>query len=197
MISTTKYLRDHPILTTIFYMIVTSIVILAIVFLIIKIYTRQGKEYCMPDLQGVHYSELSHYNDRNYEFVVVDCVYRKDTKDSTVVKQDPRPNMMVKAGRKVYITLSTSSPGNAMVPDLVDETEENAIVKLQNAGFSIGKKTYVESQYRNIVLEMSYKGRPILGGTNLPIDSKIDLTIGNGIVDTISAEDAIVEHNNW
>lgn len=197
MISFRKYLRDHPTLATLLTMVVVSFFILVLVFFIIKIYTRQGKEYPMPNLVGVHFSELGKYNNHNYEFVIVDCVYRRDTKDSTIVKQDPSPTMMVKAGRKVYLSISTSTPGTAMVPDLVDETQENAIVKLKNAGFSVGNIVYVESQYKNIVLEMSYKGKVVSAGSTVPMDSKIDLTIGSGIVDSLADEDAVLEQNNW
>ena len=173
-------LLERPIVKKILMMACISAALLIVIFLILKLYGRVGREFELPDLVGQNIEAVEDDNPLKLRYVVLDSIYEKGDAGGRILSQDPKPNSMVKKGRKIYVTITSYTPEDAQMPDLTDMTVRQAISQLANVGFSVGKLRFVDSPYRNAVLEQTCKGRVVKPGTKLDRGSVIDLTVGTG-----------------
>ncbi len=178
----------HPLFKHLFLMLVVSAAILIGVYFFLKHYSRHGQEFAVPEIVGQNISDLSSFpQSSQLEYIVIDSVFVPNSEGGVVLTQDPIAHEKVKAGRKVYITISAYSPEKIPVPDVLDMTVRRAISELEGVGLQGGKLTFVESDFKNAVLEQHYKGREVTEKTMVEKGSFIDLTVGKGEVQ----EDAV------
>ena len=69
-------LKRHPWMVHVLVMLGISAVILALVFLFIRIYARQGEEFELPDVVGYNIADLKADNPIELDIVVMDSVFR-------------------------------------------------------------------------------------------------------------------------
>lgn len=179
-----KFLNEHPVLKNLLYMLAVSIVIIFMAFMFIKIVARQGKEYELPDFRGVALAELKHDNPLRLKYVVIDSVYDADQEGGIVVQQDPLPGTMVKTKRKVYVTVTTYAPSDVVLPELSNMTVRSAVSALEAGGLRCGRLRFVDSPYRNVILECTCKGKMVYAGEKMSQGDVVDLTVGLGETQT-------------
>lgn len=175
-----NFFSQHPIIKHLCFMIGISIAILIIAFILIKIYARHGKEFLLPNLVGQNIEALRSDNPLELEYIIIDSSYVKGEEGGIIISQDPLDSTMVKKGRKIYVTVTSYKPADAVVPKLTDGTSlRQAISYLEAAGLQGGKLTFIESPYKD-VMKQSHNGREIYEGEKLPKGSFIDLVVGIG-----------------
>ena len=157
-----------------------SLVLLALVFVFIRIYTRQGEEYELPDVVGANVSELLADNPIGLDVVVLDSVFRPGEEGGRILTQDPKGGTMVKRGRKLYITMTAYTPEDAVLPELAGLTVRQAVSELLASGLQVGKLKFVEDPYKNNVINQTCKGKNIYAGQQIERGSVIDLLVGLG-----------------
>lgn len=182
-----SFFQRYPLIKHLLYMIAVSIGILIIVFICIKLYARQGKEYELPDVTDKSIVELSEDNALDLEFVILDSVYTKDKEGGIILMQEPKPGTMIKKGRKVYITLTAYTEEDAVVPDVISMTLRPAISHLENSGLRVNRLRFTPNPHptdglEDEVLSISCCGRTLAAGDNIAPGSKIDMVIGTGDV---------------
>jgi len=170
----------HPLIKHLLIMLAVSVLIVVLAFLFIKMVARQGKEYELPDYRGVALAEMKHHNPYHLEYVVIDSVYHSDQEGGIVVQQDPEPGTMIKTHRKVYVTVTTFKPSDVVLPELSNMTVRSAVSALEAAGLRCGKLRFVDSPYRNVILESSCKGKMVYAGEKMSSGAVVDLTVGLG-----------------
>jgi len=175
-----EFFVKHPLIKHLIYMLVVSIVIVVLAFLFIKMVARQGKEYELPDYRGVALAEMEKDNPYHLEYVVIDSVYDAEQEGGLVVQQDPEPGTMIKTHRKVYVTLTTFAPSDVVLPELSNMTVRSAVSALEAAGLRCGKLKFVDSPYRNVILESTSKGKMVYAGEKMSSGAVVDLTVGLG-----------------
>ena len=159
-------------------MLGVSVVVLA--FLLIEVIARQGKEYELPDIYGESLQELESHNPLHFKYVVIDSVYHADKEGGLVVQQDPKAGTMVKTHRKIYVTVTTYAPADVVLPELSNMTVRSAVSALEAAGLRCGKLRFVDSPYRNVILEATCKGKMVYAGEKMDQGAVVDLTVGMG-----------------
>lgn len=172
------FLENHSILRTLLYMLLITVGVIFLTYVFLRLYGRTGREYQIPDMRGMTIKEAKRACDASIRFVVTDSVYTEGDKGGHILMQDPRPGSLIKNGRKVFITISAYTPKDARMPDLTDVTCKQAVSQLSSMGFAVGRIKMVQSQFRNVVLEATCKGKVVQPGTVLPGGSVIDLTVG-------------------
>ena len=173
-------LKKYPWILHLLLMVGVSLAILAVVFVFIRIYARQGKEYVMPDMVGKNIVEALAENDIDLDFVVQDSIFRKGSEGGIILTQDPKGGTMVKSGRKVYVSITAYNADDAVMPDLAGLSVRQAVSELYSLGLSVGRLSFVEDPYKNSVVEQSCKGRTVYAGQQIPRGSVIDLVVGSG-----------------
>lgn len=93
-----------------------------------------------------------------------------------VVDQNPRPNRLVKKGRRVYLTISVGER-EVEVPDLRGMSETNAEETLKSAGLRVGERDYkyVIDELPKVVLEQSHPPK-----TFVKLNTAVDITVSLG-----------------
>ncbi len=176
--NTQKY---SPLLRQLAAMLVVCILLIFIINFFLKLYSRHGNEYEVPQIIGLTLADLATVPQSDYfEYVVIDSVFIPGKKGGEILTQDPPPNSKVKKGRKFYITVSSFNPENVSVPNLIDLTVRQAISQLDAVGLQGGKLTFIEDMARNAVLKQTFKGDVILPNEMVMRGSMIDLVVGKG-----------------
>ncbi|MBQ7711084.1 MAG: PASTA domain-containing protein [Bacteroidales bacterium] len=161
-------------------MLAVSLGIIAVVFLFIKIYARQGKEFTLPDMVGSNIEEMRADASLDIEYVIVDSVFNEHDPGGRILTQDPKGGTMVKSGRKVYVTITSYSAEKTYLPDLCDLSLRQAVSQLYSMGLQGGTLRFVESPDRNAVLSLSQNGRTLQAGQEVNSGSRIDMVVGLG-----------------
>ena len=155
-----------------------SLFIVVIVFIILKHYGRVGQEYPTPYVVGQYVDELGN-DGLELEYVIIDSIYQPNHKGGYILRQDPDSGAMIKTGRKIYLTVTSYVPDNAIVPDLRSLSVRHAISQLENVGLHGGKLIFVDDPH-HVVLEQKYKGRTVNEGRRLEKGAMVDLVVGRG-----------------
>ncbi len=173
-------LKKYPWILHVLLMIGISVVILVVVFIFIRFYARQGKEYEMPDYVGKNIAEAMATNEIDLDFVVQDSIFRQGAEGGIILTQDPKGGTMVKSGRKVYVSITAYNADDAVLPELVGLSVRQAVSELYGVGLSVGKLMFVEDPYKNSVVDQSCKGKTLYAGQQIPRGSVVDLVVGSG-----------------
>ena len=193
--SKTGFIRNHPVLRSLLYMLLISVVILIAVAIFVKIYSRHGQEYVMEELVGRNYNEVESTNLLNLRFVISDSIYNNDNEAGTILSQDPLPGTMIKKGRKIYLTIASREPEDIIMPDLIDMSLRQAVSQVMSEGFMIGRLNFVESADRNAILSQTVNGRRVTPGQRVKRGSVIDLTVGRGSSDLGTVVPVVIGKN--
>ena len=175
-----NFFEKHPLVKHLLYMLAVSVVIVFLCFMFIKIVARQGKEYELPDLRGIALSQLEEENVLSLRYVVIDSIYDEEKEGGIVVQQDPKPGTMIKTRRKVYVTVTSYAPSDVVLPELSNMTVRSAVSALEAAGLRCGRLRFVDSPYRNVILETTSKGKMVYAGQKMNQNDVVDLTVGMG-----------------
>jgi len=155
-------------------------IILAVVILSLKGYTRHGDEYPMPELVGLDVAALEAVAvESGLEVVVTDSVYSDEQPGGTVLNQDPLPGAMVKKGRKVYITTVALSVEKVPLPELTDYTVRQALAMLETYGLGVDSLVFVPDVGKT-VMEVRLGEEEAEAGMMLPRGTKLILVVGRG-----------------
>jgi len=146
----------------------------------LDVYSRHGTEVMTPDFVGMNSQELLNKEDvsKDYIIVVSDYIFDRKTVPGTVLKQDPHVGEMAKKGRKVYLTVASSTPPKVIMPQLQDVSLRQAEIMLKAIGLVLGTVIFKPSPYENAVLEQLYNGRAINPGIEISAGETITLVVG-------------------
>lgn len=161
-----------------------TFVLILLVLLLLRIFTRHGKEFEMPSFIGQNAEELTQRGKtEGFVFVVSDNLYENGKEAGSVLKQDPAPGEKVKKGRKVYLTVAAAEPPTIKMPELHDISLRQAQLILESQGLILDHVIEKPSPYENAVLEVLYHGHSISAGTEIKMGEKITLVVGKDISD--------------
>jgi eukaryotic-like serine/threonine-protein kinase len=178
--NTSKDLIVH--ITLVILLLITFF--LAFFFVYLPFTTNHGESITVPELAGMNVEQIEDYLDeRNLRYEISDCTFVIDKPPLTVLRQYPKPGMIVKKGRKIYIYITTSTPPEIRMPQVVDRTKSSAEQELKRVGLVVGKYIY-EPDPSQSVLKQLFNGKSIQPGQLIKQGSRIDLVLGNGIGNT-------------
>lgn len=175
-----SFFSKHPIFKHLIFMLGVSVVLVVLAFMLIKVIARQGKEYELPDYRGEQLEQLKKSNPYDLRYVVIDSVYDAAKDGGIVVMQEPEAGTMIKTGRKVYVTLTKYEPADVLLPDLSNMTVRGAVSELEARGLRCGRLRFVDSPYRNAILESYSNGKMVYVGEKMSSGAVVDLTVGRG-----------------
>lgn len=145
--------------------------------LIMPAYTNYKEGLTVPDITQVSLDEaketLTSYGLR---FEVAERRSNDAYPANYVIDQNPVPSSIVKPNRKVYLTVNTETNPTVKVPEVVDLSQRNARIQLQNSGLKVGTISYESSRFKNSVLQQS-----IPPETVVPLGTPVDLIVSDGL----------------
>lgn len=145
-------------------------------------YTSHGKYIAVPAFQMLSPEEAERVAEKNnLRVMVVDSLYDEMSKPGVVLEQYPLNGAHVKAHRLIQLIINAHSPEKIPFPQLNNAPYRQSLQTLQAKGFRVGKISYAPSAFKNLVLNLQYKGENVLPGTLLQKGAVIDLVLGNGV----------------
>lgn len=174
-------------ITGLFKHIILAIALLiGLIFLLLEglnIWTKHGQYVEVPDLSKKTLSEVERIlQQQNLRFEVLDSAeFNPKFPAFSVISQSPEASEKVKENRKIYLTINPSGYRKVTIPKVIQITRRSAEATLKAVGLEVGSITYVDDIGKDMVLELSHKGKKIAPGEQLIKTSKIDLICGNGL----------------
>lgn len=182
----TGFPRKHPILFHLLLIIVTFFVLLYAVLVGIDSFTGHGVYEVVPDVKGKNLTEaVSELQAKGFKYEVTDSAYSDNYKPGAVIDQEPKAESKVKPLRTIYLTMNATSPRVVTVPMVVDMSYRQGLAMLEGLGFKDIKVETVYSPYKELILAVKANGKPIEAGTRLPLNAKIEISIGNGLEEAL------------
>lgn len=145
-------------------------------------YTRFGEAIDVPNFLGNKVSDVPSLIDgRDIKYEVIDSVYNPDIVEGTIVYQNPSPTdssaLRVKSGRVIKLRVSKRSR-LVNVPIVVSKSQRFAEALLMTQGLRTKIKYIPSNEDQGSVLRQRYKGKPVSKNQRVPINSVIELTVG-------------------
>ena len=165
-----------------YYFLCLSILIAISVFIadlfILPIYVRHGEGSYMVNVKDkpIDYAVDILASDGHIG-LVSDTLFSSSFKPGTVIDQYPSPNMRVKEGRTVRLTIAHSER-MVLVPDLIGRSERSAEIDIRQAGLEIDT---VYKEYNSDVRFGNVTWQYPKGGDFLSKGMGIHLTISLGV----------------
>ena len=180
-----KYIFSKYFFKQILNAIILTLFFILIIYFYLNITTNHNKYINVPELNGVAFNEaIEILDENNLSFIVLDsALYNPEYPKFSILDQMPKSNTQVKKNRKIYLTLNPSNYGKVSVPNIIQITQRSANSSLLASGLEIGEVSYENNIGKDMVLEILFNGNKINSGDMVPKKSKIDLILGNGIIE--------------
>ena len=179
-----QFITRRPLWANILFAFALICVFFFIFFLSLNWITHHGKILKIPQVTGKALPDAKkQLEGQGFDILIQDSVYVDTLPPLTVVKQFPEPDAEVKINRTVYLTINRSAAPMIQMPQLVGQSFRSAEILLKQTGLKLGDTSFVPDFAKNSIKKQLYKGNEIVFGTKIPMGSKIDLVISNGISD--------------
>jgi beta-lactam-binding protein with PASTA domain len=167
-------------------LIMAFVMLFAFVFL--RIYTRHGQAFSVPDLKGLSIEETKEVlTSKKLTFEIIDSVYNTNAPRGSIVEQNPSADFKVKENRTIFLTINAFNPEMVLMPNVVGISLRQAQAVIETSGLITGRLYYVPDIAVNNVLEQRYDNEIIDPGDSITKGSKIDLVVGRGLSDEKTA----------
>ncbi|MDD2530280.1 MAG: PASTA domain-containing protein [Bacteroidales bacterium] len=171
-IKSKQFFKNLGIITAVFF------VILIIAFVGMNFYTRHGKEYIMPEIEGSLMEDIDQIEEMDmFKIIVLDSIYTPGEHAGKIISQDPKAESKIKKGRKIYVVVTSSIGENIPMPNCKDQSVRSAVNQLTNAGLRVGKFIFNIGDFNNVVVGQRYRGKPIEEGSDIQRGEEIDLIV--------------------
>ncbi len=133
-----------------------------------------------PSFTGLTIEEAEELAEaKKLKITIIDSVYESYSKPGTVIDQTPKPNLMIKKGRNIFLTIKARGQKIVSMPDLIYGSLIQARSLIESNSLRIGNITYRPSKFNDCVIEQLVDGEIIYAGDKLPAGSRIDLIVGS------------------
>ncbi|MEZ5015996.1 MAG: PASTA domain-containing protein [Flavipsychrobacter sp.] len=146
--------------------------------------TNHGEEVKIPNVIGRDLNTAVLEIEKQGFLVDVDSVFELKKKSNIVLSQKPDTGSIVKRGRTIFITVNKAQAPLAPMPNLLNLSFRSAEMVLRSNKLRLGDTTYIPDIAKGAILEQRYEGKPVSVGRMIPLGSKIDLVIGDGLGNT-------------
>jgi beta-lactam-binding protein with PASTA domain len=176
--SVKDFLKSKSFFINLGLIVISFFVIILLIFFSLKIYTRHGKEYIVPDISGRLIQEIEQMEEMSpFNIVIIDSIFQEETPSGTILSQEPVANSKAKKGRKIYLTVASFSGDDIDMPSCVDMSLKLAVQTLTDVGLRIGNISFVQGNISNIVVAQQKNGKQIRQNTKVKRGEVIDLVV--------------------
>ncbi len=158
-------------------------VLLLIVSLGLKSYTRHGESTKVPALKGMILAEaVEALEKEGLEYAIMDSSFNTEEAPMSILEQTPKAGTAVKSGRTIYLVVNAAAVPTVEIPNLVGNSSvKYAKLQLQSLGFKVGELIYKPDPHLNAVIGLQIKGRLTKSKMRVPRGTVIDILVGDGL----------------
>lgn len=182
-----KLFRKKQFWKIVLYGIVTYAVVFVLVIIGLKIFTKHGSSFPVPDFKGLTSDRVLEIAESKDLFVeVMDSTFVPYLKKGSVIDQHPKPGVSVKENRTIFLTINAFNQVKVKMPNIVGVSYRQGKSTLESRGLKVGKLIYKSDFAKNNILSQMFLGKVIEPGTMIEKGQHVDLTLGNGLGRTTS-----------
>lgn len=175
-------------------MIIVAVVIGWLSMMWLDVWTRHDQTITVPSVKSMTYGSAAEtLATEGLVAVLSDSVYDRTTRPGTVIDQNPKVGTIVKEGREIYLTINAFSPKMVTLPTLTDISLRQAKSILEGLEIKNVVEKRVPSEFKDLVLGVYYKGRRLSPGARVPVNSTVELEVGEGLTDVYEVTDSVAE----
>lgn len=176
-----KFLTTNIILRNLLLLVVVTGLLIWGVMVWLNSYTMHNQAIVVPDVKGLQEEEAGPILRKNkLRYQVVDSVYSRTVEPGAVVEQIPAAESKVKENRIVFLTVNARNSQTVELPDVLEISQRQALASLRSIGFVVDSVEYVPYEYKDLVVNVLYKGQSVSSGTRLPLGATLWLQVGDG-----------------
>lgn len=172
-----SWLKRHTIL---YHLTVIALIFIGVAiasFAAMAFGTRHSARRTVPDFVGLQLNDAEYFAERrDLNIIVNDSLHVSAYPGGVVLDQLPKGGVVVKPGRKIYVTINSSRQRMVAVPYVAGRSLRQAKNMLETAGLTIDHLEYAEDIATNYVLAEFIDGAEILE------DSEVQAEMGSGVV---------------
>ncbi|MBP3682816.1 MAG: PASTA domain-containing protein, partial [Rikenellaceae bacterium] len=144
--------------------------------------TRHGARCAVPDFTGIAIGDAEHLAKKHdLEIIVNDSLYVPVYDGGIVLEQNPKADVAVKPGRKVYVTINSFAQKSVRIPYVTGYSLRQAKNNLEIAGLEIAELIYQSDMATNNVLEERFRDRVITRNDNIEAEAGSGITLVVGV----------------
>ena len=174
--------RTSPVLRTLVLIVVAIALMLIVAHYLMQLGTRHGARCAVPDFTGIAIGDAEHLAKKHdLEIIVNDSLYVPVYDGGIVLEQNPKAEVAVKPGRKVYVTINSFAQKSVKIPYVTGYSLRQAKNNLEIAGLEIAELIYRSDMATNNVLEERFRDRVITRNDNIEAEAGSGITLVVGV----------------
>ena len=185
-----SWLKRHTILYHLAMIALLFLGLAVVAFVAMAFGTRHSARRTVPDFVGLQLNDAEYFaGRRDLEIIVNDSLHVAAYPGGVVLDQLPKGGVVVKPGRKVYVTINSSRQRMVNVPYVAGRSLRQAKNMLETSGLTIDYLEYAEDIATNYVLAEFINGEEVLEESELQAEmgSGVVLRVGVSATDTATA----------
>lgn len=172
-----SWLRQYTILYHLVIMVLSFLGLAVAAYVAMAVGTRHYTHRTVPNMVGIRVDDAEHYaSRRGLQIVINDSLHVAAYPGGVILDQLPKGGVVVKPGRKVYVTINAFRQRMVKVPYVAGRSLRQAKNMLEAAGLIIEQLVYVDDIATNYVLAEKVDDVDILEG------SEVEVEQGSGVV---------------
>ena len=184
------WLKRHTILYHLAMIALLFLGLAVVAFIAMAFGTRHSARRTVPDFVGLQLNDAEYFaGRRDLEIIINDSLHVSAYPGGVVLDQLPKGGVVVKPGRKVYVTINSSRQRMVAVPYVAGRSLRQAKNMLETAGLTIDHLEYADDIATNYVLAEFINGEEVLEESELQAEmgSGVVLRVGVSATDTATA----------
>ncbi|MBE6174927.1 MAG: PASTA domain-containing protein [Rikenellaceae bacterium] len=171
------WLKKHKITYNIVVIVLVFLGLAVVSFIAMALGTRHSAKRTVPDFVGLRLGDAEYFaGRRDLTIIINDSLHVASYPGGVILDQLPKGGVVVKPGRKVYVTINSVRQRMVAVPYVAGRSLRQAKNMLETAGLTIDHLEYVEDLATNYVLG------EVVDGVEVLEDSLVVHTeMGNGV----------------
>jgi len=185
-----SWLKRHTILYHLAMIALLFLGLAVAAFVAMAFGTRHSARRTVPDFVGLQLNDAEYFaGRRDLAIIVNDSLHVSSYPGGVVLDQLPKGGVVVKPGRKVYVTINSSRQRMVNVPYVAGRSLRQAKNMLETSGLTIDYLEYAEDIATNYVLAEFINGEEVLEESELQAEmgSGVVLRVGVSATDTATA----------
>ena len=175
-------IRTSPVLRTLVLIMAAIALMLIVAHYLMQLGTRHGARCAVPDFTGISIGDAQHLAKKHdLEIIVNDSLYVPVYDGGIVLEQNPKAEVAVKPGRKVYVTINSFAQKSVKIPYVTGYSLRQAKNNLEIAGLEIAELIYRSDMATNNVLEERFRDRVITRNDNIEAEAGSGITLVVGV----------------
>ena len=169
-------LMSHPITRHLLIIVSIMVVLVGVSYIAMSVGTRHNARRVVPNFEGVLIDDaIRTAESRDLEIIINDSLHVPTYPGGTVLDQLPNGNVVVKPGRKVYVTINSYRQRMVTVPFVAGRSLRQAINMLEAVGLEVERIDYFEDIATNYVLA------EFVGEEMVTEESNLKAELGSGV----------------